>query len=102
MPVDRREVRLRRGDLHEIMPNVVVGPCAPDPQVGASRPDQRLSGGQDQGLGRGSGRSGEVLGEALALVNVEESEAFQKEMASGSSPVSRARAFSSSGTKRSA
>ena len=77
VPIDRLEVGLRRRHPHEVGAHVVIGLVAADPEVDAGGPDQGLGPGQDEVLRR-RGRDGETFGQVLALIEVEQREAFQE------------------------
>src|SRR5208282_4082292 len=78
VPVDGFEIGLRRWDLHEIMHRIVERPVSTDPEIHACRPDQRIGLRQDEvGFDRWRDRH-DLLGQALTLRQVENSEALEE------------------------
>src|SRR6185437_5687840 len=78
MPVDRLEIGLRRRHLHIVVRGHVEGAAAADAEVDARRLDQRLDGWLDQARLWRWRDHGEILGQALALCEVEDREALQE------------------------
>src|SRR5260221_14021848 len=78
VPIDRFKIRARRRYLHEIARRVVVGACATDAEIRAGGGDQGLRLRLDLARRRRNNRRGNVFGQAVALVGVEDGEAFEE------------------------
>jgi hypothetical protein len=78
MPVDRLEVRLRRRHLDVVVRRHVEGAIAANAEVDTRRLDQRLDARLDQAGLRRRRRDGKVVGQILALRDVEHGEALQE------------------------
>jgi hypothetical protein len=87
----RLEESRRRRHLDVIGARHIEGAGAADADIGAGRADQRLCLRQDKVLGKRLRRWCYVRRKILALVGVEDREALEERIASGSSPVSAAR-----------
>ena len=77
MPVDRLEIRGRRRHLHEIAGRVVVGARAADAEI---RPVAAIKASAWGTIwpGGGGDRRGDLVGQAVALVGVEDGEALEE------------------------
>src|SRR5258706_10286917 len=78
VPIDWLEIRVGPRDLHIIVGRTVEGAIATDAEIGAGRGDQRFGLRQDQTVRHRHGRGYETLGKALALIAVEDREAFEE------------------------
>jgi hypothetical protein len=78
VPIDRFEIDSRRWDLHEIARRVVVGTRTADTEIRAGGGDQRLGSGLNLIWWRRDDRGSDLLGQAIALVRVEDGKALEK------------------------
>ncbi len=78
MPIDRLEISRRRWHLHEIACRVVVGARTADAEIRAGCGNQRLGSGLNLAWWRRNDRSSDLLGQAIALVGVEDGKALEK------------------------
>ena len=78
VPIDRLEIGRRRRHLHEIARRVVVGARTADAEIRAGGGDQRLGSGLNLAWWRRDDRSSDLLGQAIALVRVEDGKALEK------------------------
>lgn len=78
VPIDRLEIGSRRWDLHEIARRVVVGARTADAEICAGGGDQRLGSGLNLIGWRQDDRGSDLLGQAVALVDVEDGKALEK------------------------
>src|SRR6266851_2782157 len=78
VPIDRLEISRRRRDLDVVGARDVEGAVAADAEIGAGRADQRLGLRQDQIFAKRRRRRRYVRWEILALVGVEDREAFEE------------------------
>src|ERR1700738_4029628 len=78
VPIDRLEIGSRRGDLHKIARRVVVGARAPDAELRAGGGNQRLGSGLNLIWWRRDDRGSNLLGQAIALVRVEDGKTLEK------------------------
>ena len=101
-PIDRLEIGLRRWDPHIVVRGHVEGATAADAEVDARCFDQRLDCGLDQAGSGGGAAIARFAGRPSHWARLKTVKRFRNGIACASSPVSRARFFSSSGTKRSA
>src|SRR5882672_9052003 len=78
VPIDRLEIGSRRWDLHVIARRVVVGTRTADAEIRAGGSDQRLGSGLNLIWWRRDDRGSDSLGQAIALVRVEDGKALEK------------------------
>src|SRR5580692_10613896 len=78
MPIDRFKVRLRRWNLREITNGVVERACAPDAEIDLRCPDQSLNLRLNQTRRQGRRGHCDRFGQAVALIDVEDREAFEE------------------------
>jgi len=78
VPIDRLEIGSRRWDLHEIARRVVVGARTADAEIRTGSGNQRLGSGLNLAWWRWDDRSTDLLGQAIALVGVEDGKALEK------------------------
>ena len=78
VPIDRFEVSGRRRHLHEIARRVVVGARTADAEIRAGGGNQRLGSGLNPAWWRRDHRSSDLLGQAIALIRVEDGKALEK------------------------
>src|SRR5206468_11942907 len=78
VPVDRLEIGSRRRHLHEIARRVVVGARTADAEIRAGRRDQCLGSRLNLAWWRRDHQSSDILGQAIALVRVEDGKALEK------------------------
>src|SRR3954467_9290503 len=78
VPIDRLEIGSRRRHLHEIARRVVIGACTADAEIRAGGGNQRLGSGLNLIWRRRNDRSRDFLGQAIALVRVEDGKALEK------------------------
>jgi hypothetical protein len=71
VPIDRFEICRWRWHLHEIARRIVVGACTADAEIRTGRGDQGLRSWLNLAWWRRDNRSGDLLGQANALVGVE-------------------------------
>src|SRR5450756_2018814 len=83
VPIDRFEVSRRRWHLHEIARRVVVGAPAADAEIRAGGGNQRLGAWLNLTWWRRDNRSRNLLGQAIALVGVEDGKALEKRDGAG-------------------
>jgi hypothetical protein len=102
MPVDRLEIALGTWDLDVVERRRVECLVAAKPQVGAAGADQRLDLGNNQPSGTGGATAMRSSGRPSHCAALKTVNRLRNGMAMVSSPVSRERRRSSSGTKRSA
>ena len=102
VPIDRFEIGRRRRHLHEIVRRVVVGACTADAEIGAGGRDQRLGSWLNLARWRRDNRRRDLLGQAIALVGVEDGKALEERDRARLLAGFRGALLSSSGVKRSA
>src|SRR4051812_9527858 len=78
VPIDRFEISRRRWHLHEIARPIVVGARTADAEIRTGRRNQRLGSGLNLAWWRRDDRSTDLLGQAIALVGVEDGKALEK------------------------
>lgn len=78
VPIDWLEIGSRWRHLYEIVRRVVVGACTPDAEIRASGGDQRLGSGLNLIWRRRYDRGSDPLGQAIALVRVEDGKTLEK------------------------
>src|SRR6202166_4239971 len=78
VPIDRFEVSRRRWHLHEIAGRVVVGARTADAEIRAGRRDQRLGSRLNLAWWRRDHQSSDLLGQANALIRVEDGKSLEK------------------------
>jgi hypothetical protein len=78
VPIDRFEISRRRWQLHEIARHIVVSARTADAEIRTGRRDQRLGSGLNLAWWRWDDRSTDLLGQAIALVGVEDGKALEK------------------------
>jgi hypothetical protein len=83
VPIDRLEIGSRRWDLHEIARRVVVGARTADAEICAGGGDQRLGSGLNLIWWRRDDRGSDPLGQAIALVRVEDGKTLEKRDGTG-------------------
>src|ERR1700682_4860014 len=87
VPIDWLEIRVGPRDLHIIVGRTVEGAIAADAEIGAGRGDQRFGFRQDQTVWHRRGRGYETLGKVLALIGIEDREAFEERDRTGFIPI---------------
>jgi hypothetical protein len=78
VPIDRFEIGIRRRHLHEIARRGVVGARTADAEIRAGGGNQRLGSGLNPAWWRRDDRGSDALGQAIALVRVEDGKALEK------------------------
>src|SRR5882724_1273597 len=78
VPIDRLEIGRWRRHLHEIARRVVVGARSADAEIRAGGGNQRLGSGLNLAWRRRDDRSSNLLGQAIALVRVEDGKTLEK------------------------
>src|ERR1700676_2063367 len=78
VPIDRFEVSRGRWDLHEIARRVVVGARTADAEIRAGGGNQRLGSGLNLIWWRRDDGGSDPLGQAIALVRVEDGKTLEK------------------------
>src|ERR1700712_3154155 len=78
VPIDRLKIGSRRRDLHEIARRVVVGARTADAEIRAGGGNQRLGSGLNLIWWRRDDRGSDPLGQAIALVRVEDGKTLEK------------------------
>jgi hypothetical protein len=78
VPIDRFEIGSWRRHLHEIAGRIVVGARAPNAEIRAGGGDQRLGSGLNLIWWRRNDGSSDPLGQAIALVRIEDGKTLEK------------------------
>src|SRR5215831_4786833 len=78
VPIDRLEIGLRRRDLHIVFSRCIECAIAANMERDAGGLDQRLDRGLDQARRRWWRGGGDVRGQTVALVGIEDRKAFEK------------------------
>lgn len=78
VPIDRFEIRARRRHLHKVTRDIIISARTADAEIRPSCGDQGLGPRLDLARRWRNDRSRDLLGQAVALVGIEDGEAFEE------------------------